>query len=295
MQVELEPGKYVVAVSGGVDSMVLLHVLHQLPGVEIIVAHANHGMRDDSILDQNFVAEQAAKMELQYCDTNLELGPDASEATARQARYAFLELVKAQQGAAAIVTAHHQDDAIETAILNLARGTGRRGLTALGSTPALQRPLLNISKAELVAYARERQFEWCEDSSNINQRYLRNYIRHSVVPQMSQAQRQQLIAIIAKLRRLDQELDLSLGDALQLITEDNKIDRQALQQIPNKVAKELLTAWWRQHDFRTYETATVVRAFQAMKRGRNGSIVPLKKQAYLRVNRTYLALRNHER
>ena len=295
MQVELEPGKYIVAVSGGVDSMVLLHILHQLPSVQIIVAQVDHGMRPDSSEDQAFVAEQAAKMGLQFHATSLELGSNASEATARQARYAFLELVKAEEKAVAIVTAHHEDDAIETAILNLARGTGRRGLSALASTARLRRPLLNFSKAEIIAHAKNQKLEWREDSSNTDQRYLRNYIRHTVIPKMTTEQRQEFIKIINKAKSVNQDLDSLLDDALQLITKDNKIDRQVLQQLPNNAAKEILTAWWRRHDFRNYESVTVVRAFQAMKRGRNGSVVPLKKHWYLTVNRTDLALHNHER
>ena len=295
MQVELKPGKYVVAVSGGVDSMVLLDKLRQLPKLSLVVVHVDHGMRPDSGADQILVAEQAAAYELPFFTISLSLGAGASEATARKARYQFLETVKAEQAAQAVVTAHHQDDAIETAIINLVRGTGRRGLTALANTADRRRPLLDVPKSDIIEYAKQQQLVWREDSTNSDDRYLRNYIRHQVVPKFSTAERSQFVLHITKLRELNELLDASLQEMVKILAINNEIDRRTLQELPSNFAKELLTSWWRSQGFNNYETKTIIRAYQALCRGQSGAITPLKKPFSMTIGRTKLALHNHER
>ena len=115
----LKPGKYVLAVSGGVDSMTLLDVLSKNTELDLVVAHFNHGIRDDSSEDEKLVLEAARKYNLSVRLGHARLGPKASEADARQARYIFLHSVVRQEDAKALITAHHQDDMLETAILNL--------------------------------------------------------------------------------------------------------------------------------------------------------------------------------
>src|SRR6185369_2891937 len=122
MQLKVRPGKYVVAVSGGVDSMVLLELLRQKPKLELIVAHFDHGIRPESGEDRKLVQRIAKHYELPFVYVEGHLGASASEALAREARYAFLRKVQAEQGAEAIITAHHQDDMLETAIMDLMRG-----------------------------------------------------------------------------------------------------------------------------------------------------------------------------
>src|SRR5690606_5271626 len=106
--IKIRPGKYVVAVSGGVDSMVLLDLLRQKPKLELIVAHFDHGIRPDSAEDRKLVQRVAKHYDLPFVYAEGKLGPKASEALAREARYAFLRRVQAEQGAEAIITAHHQ-------------------------------------------------------------------------------------------------------------------------------------------------------------------------------------------
>src|SRR5438270_2251525 len=118
MKVNVPPGRYVLAVSGGVDSMVLLDLLAKLPGLELVVAHFNHGIRPESVNDEELVANRAKRLNLPLELGYASLGQGASEATARQARYQFLEAVQKKYKAKAIITAHHQDDWIETAVIN---------------------------------------------------------------------------------------------------------------------------------------------------------------------------------
>src|SRR4051812_4288271 len=108
MNVLLEPGKYVVAVSGGIDSVVLLDLLCANPALQLVVAHFDHGIREDSAEDAAFVAALATLQGLEFVTGTAQLGAAASEDTARKARYEFLENVRARHGAAGVVTAHHQ-------------------------------------------------------------------------------------------------------------------------------------------------------------------------------------------
>src|SRR5437868_6802867 len=150
-------GKYVLAVSGGADSMALLDLMATAAGehgYELVVGHFDHGLRPDSSADRRFVQGEAARHGLDFIYHEAHLRR-ASEAAARDARYAWLEQGRAKSGAASIVIAHHQDDLIETSLLNLARGIGRRGLAPMQKSAPL-RPLLQLSRAQLRSYAEHR-------------------------------------------------------------------------------------------------------------------------------------------
>lgn len=179
---------YIVAVSGGVDSVVLLDMLvnNKLPELaikkeQIIVAHFDHGIRPDSAKDSEFVRGVAEKYGLSFELGQANLGINASEEEARNARYNFLRSLRKKYNGS-IVIAHHQDDLIETMVLNLVRGTNWRGLISLRSNYDILRPLLNLSKNQLLNYAKENNLTWREDSTNQDQKYLRNYIRRSLIP-----------------------------------------------------------------------------------------------------------------
>lgn len=169
-------GRYIVAVSGGVDSVVLLHMLvHERPNNELIVAHFDHGIRAESADDAAFVRQLADGYGLPFVSRREELGPNASEELARHRRYAFLRSV-AKKHHAKIMTAHHADDVVETIAINLTRGTGWRGLAVLNSGD-IERPLFNYTKADLIAYAKRHKLEWREDATNQDTKYLRNDLR----------------------------------------------------------------------------------------------------------------------
>lgn len=171
---EIRP-RYVVAVSGGVDSVVLLDALHRQHTQDIVVAHVDHGIRPESSEDAVFVRELAGKYDVPFETVRLELGVNASEEVARRARYAFLRDMKRKHHGH-IVTAHHADDVVETVAINLLRGTGWRGLAVFGADD-VYRPLTVMFKHEIIAQARHRGLEWREDSTNESDAYLRNRIR----------------------------------------------------------------------------------------------------------------------
>lgn len=238
--------RYVVAVSGGVDSVVLLHILvEQMRSGHLTVAHFDHGIRDNSVEDRRFVEQLAGGYGLAFVFDEGRLGPGASEATARESRYTFLRRVKQASGAQYIVTAHHEDDVFETTILNLLRGTGRKGLSSLHTTDELYRPLLATPKTHVIAYARKHGLEWREDSTNANDDYLRNYVRHNIMSRFDVAARDHLRRLVNNTHELNIEIDSLLAEQLHLQPTGDVLDRRWFIMLPHNVAREIIAAWLR--------------------------------------------------
>lgn len=199
--------KYLVAISGGVDSVVLLDTLVKEGEHELIVAHFDHGIRPDSAADARFVEALAARYELPFTVKREELGETASEELARERRYAFLRSEAERHGADAIATAHHADDVVETIALNLTRGTGWRGVAVLDS-PGIVRPLLPCFKYQIREYALEQRLEWVEDSTNASDVYLRNRLRRRITNRLPASKRQAVLDLWQKQRELKQLIDM---------------------------------------------------------------------------------------
>lgn len=227
--------KYIVAVSGGVDSVVLLDMLAKgaVSPEDLLVAHFDHGIRDDSSRDERFVSNLAAQYGLLYSGKREELGKDASESLARDRRYAFLREL-AQQHNARIVTAHHLDDLVETVAINLKRGTGWRGLAALDSD--VLRPLIDTPKQKLIKYAELNNLKWHEDSTNSSDGYLRNRLRKKTVDVTDDTKRQ-LRALHSHQKQLRQDIE---KETLQLIGHGPEYSRYLIMHIPQAAAIESL-------------------------------------------------------
>jgi tRNA(Ile)-lysidine synthase len=293
------PGTYVVAVSGGIDSRVLLDILHekaeQESGWKLIVAHLDHGIRPDSSEDRKFVAALAEDYGLPFVFHAAELGPDASEAKARQERYRFLRDVQKDHRAHAIITAHHQDDVIETAVINIVRGSGRKGISALSAQPDLLRPLLNVQKTELKNYAQAKNLTWHEDPTNTDESYLRNYVRHAILPRFNEKERSQLLEIIHSMYGLNQELDGLLTEQLKLQSPSGTIERQWFNALPHNVSKEVLATWLRAAGIRDFDSKTLERLVINAKVADHNKRFAILKGAWLYVDKDHLALRLAER
>lgn len=285
-----------MAISGGVDSMALLHALATSKAKQrLIVAHFDHGIRDDSHLDRKLVAEHASGYGVPFVYGEGNLGAGASEATARDARYAFLESVRKAAGARAIVTAHHADDALETAVLNVRRGTGRKGLTALRSTDLVQRPLLHMTKAAVLQYARDQGLVWREDSTNTNTSYARNYVRHQLLAQLTPEQKQQVHEHLQRMRALNDEIDLQLLHVLHIQDAHHQLKRQSIIRMPHVVARELLAAWLRNNGIRDFDAKTLERLVVAAKTMPKGRRVPVGRGWVMVNNGDNLALQYLDR
>jgi tRNA(Ile)-lysidine synthase len=245
-------GRYIVAVSGGVDSMVLLDALRRRTDVDLIVAHANHGIRSDSHLDEQLIATFCRSHNIECVSKELHLKQNASEAHARDARYEFLQTCRIVQKADAIITAHHQDDLLETAVINLMRGTGWRGIAPFASGKTILRPLVEVSKSDLIMYAAKNAVPFREDSTNATQNYLRNYIRLTVIPALDQrnsdwqADILRLIRNQVQLRRtIEAELDMALTS--HILRKDGKAvsERYMWCMLPRTTGYELLQQLFR--------------------------------------------------
>lgn len=291
MNVVLAPGTYIVAVSGGVDSSVLLDALvrAKLPEVILIVAHFDHGIRADSAEDALFVQELAARHGMIFESARAELGAKASEADARQARYEYLHDVRRRHKAKAVVTAHHQDDLIETIILHLLRGTGRRGLSPM-NMPHVLRPLLGRSKAELLKYAREKRLVWREDSTNQELHYKRNQIRHQLCDGStttrdgSTTARDALGKLHIKMKQYNSEMDGLLEDLDDyLLSPKGSLLRQRFVTLPYKVGHEYMHWWLTKNDVTNIDSNVVWAASLAAKTLHAGKKTDLK-NGYLLVS-----------
>ncbi|HET7528979.1 MAG TPA: tRNA lysidine(34) synthetase TilS [Candidatus Saccharimonadales bacterium] len=276
MKLGVEPGRYIVAVSGGVDSMALLDLLSRLPKVELVVAHFNHGIRPDSREDEKLVAEAAAAYGLPFEAGYGELGAGASEETARRARYGFLKQVRKKYGARAIITAHHQDDLIETAIINLLRGTGRRGLVAISSSKDILRPMLGYTKARILDYAQEKNLKWREDSTNQSPDYLRNYIRQNIMPKVTPAMRRQFLRQIGKIQDAAPRIDSWLEELAGTVSRGGDIDRGRFSALPSELGNELLMHWLRRSGLKDFDKRTINRLNVAIRTSKPGSRHPVK-------------------
>ncbi len=183
-----EPGAVVVvAVSGGLDSVCLLHALHRTRRMhlgQLVVATVDHGTRPCSAADADFVQQLADDLDLPWVRFDLTLGQGASEQVCRDARYGALLSLHAD----VVATAHHGDDQLETALLALMRGHGASGLSGMAYRQGrVVRPMLRLRRAELQAWAERQGLSWREDPTNADVRFLRNRLRRQALPWLDDA------------------------------------------------------------------------------------------------------------
>jgi tRNA(Ile)-lysidine synthase len=183
-----------VAVSGGADSVCLLHVLVALAprwGLDLHVLHVNHNLRGaESHGDAEFVRTLAAELGLPFALRELELGFKGNlEEAARGWRYSFFREWMEQAGGARVALGHTQSDQAETVLFRFLRGSGATGLTAIRpvTREGMVRPLIDVERSEVEGYLRERAIPWREDATNATLTFARNRIRHELLPQLSHA------------------------------------------------------------------------------------------------------------
>ncbi len=235
-----------LGVSGGLDSTVLAHLFAQ-SGYPFAIAHANFGLRGaESDEDERWVAALAERYQVPFHVHRFATQDYAHEhgfstqMAARRLRYVWLEAVRSEHDYARIATAHHQDDQLETTLLNLVRGTGVAGLRGmLARRGALVRPLLFAPREELEAYAQQHQLEWREDRSNASDAYRRNQLRHHVVPLLRQLNPNMLGTYERtreRLRATEQvllaEVDRVRKDAYREVKGEVWLDKAVLRQHP---------------------------------------------------------------
>ncbi len=249
--------RVLLAVSGGIDSMVLLHLFEQ-SGFEYGVAHCNFQLRgEESDGDERFVREYVQMHGIpsffETFDTEeyARISGISIEMAARELRYAFFERIRRENNYDRIVTAHHQDDLIETFFLNLSRKTGIKGLTGIKEKSGyLIRPLLLAGREEIEQYAAQNYLDYREDSTNNEVVYQRNFLRHKILPlfnELNPAFKKNLLASIDNLRDAEQVYTSVLNrDKEEVVEETNdemRIDIEKLRttEFPHLLLLEVLS------------------------------------------------------
>ena len=243
----LQDKRILIAISGGLDSVVLTHLCDK-SGLNIALAHCNFNLRgDESDADEDFVLELAEDLDLEVFIENFETEEYAKEHSlstqmaARELRYDwFLDLAK-QLNFDYILTAHHADDNLETFLINFTRGTGLEGLTGIPNINGkIVRPLLSFSREDLEVYAIGEKIKWREDSSNSSNKYLRNKLRHDIIPTLKQMNPQLLQNFQKTISHLNDSQEI-VDDAVtkiqkKLVSVDDdviKLDIRKLKKLSN--------------------------------------------------------------
>lgn len=179
-----------LALSGGLDSVVCLHLLHRL-GYKISAAHVNFNLRgEESTGDMHFVQELCKRFQVELFVNEVDTQKYMQERklsvqeAAREIRYEWFQELMHRHSFSKLITAHHSDDSIETFFINILRGTGIAGLRGITNNEKVCRPMLCFNREEILQYAKQNGLHWREDSSNAKLDYLRNKLRHAVLPQM---------------------------------------------------------------------------------------------------------------
>jgi len=247
--------KLLLAFSGGLDSRVLLELLVQLKPVlkfELQAMHVHHGLSPNADSWATFCEDtcRVAAIPIEVVRVNVDKDSgDGVEAAARHARYAALQAADADY----ILLAHHEDDQAETLLLQLLRGAGPKGLAAMGrhdSTARYLRPLLNVSRADLLEFSGMHGLEWIEDESNADIGFNRNYCRHEILPVMEQrfpAARRTLARSAMHLAEASVLLDELAAIDAELCINDAKLDVRNLAGMSEPRARNLLRWWLSSH------------------------------------------------
>lgn len=243
----LKGKKLLLATSGGIDSMVLLYLCNQLK-LDARVAHCNFQLRgDESDEDEKFVKSQCEKLDVllfvNHFDTKkfAEKQKLSIQVVARNLRYDWFNTLLINNDYDYILTAHHLDDSLETVLINFTRGSGLDGLTGIPQQNGnIVRPLLPFSRNEIVTFAKENKVKWREDSSNASDKYLRNKLRHNVIPILKELNPSLLDSFEKSISNLQQAQTL-VDDASRIVyrkvvTDINfqkRINLSEFMQLPN--------------------------------------------------------------
>jgi tRNA(Ile)-lysidine synthase len=245
--------RLLLGLSGGLDSCVLLHLLSQARATipfDLQAMHVHHGISPNADIWATFCQAQCAALNVPLTIVKVQLDEQSKlglEGQARQLRYDALFNNALQ--ADFVLSAHHQDDQAETLLLQLFRGAGLKGLASMAAADErrrLLRPLLNVPRSSLEGYAKQHCIDWCEDESNSNTQYERNFVRHDVLPLLSTrnpAIKQALARTAAHAAEASDLLnDLAALDAAHLL-ENNSLCTQGLAALDAARARNALR-WW---------------------------------------------------
>lgn len=314
-----EGDKLILALSGGVDSMVLADLLLKAK-VEFVAAHCNFHLRgEESDGDERFVREFAEKNGVQCFVKHFDTEQYATEQgisiemAARELRYAWFEELRQELNYDFIAVAHHADDQLETFFINLLRGAGIRGLKGMQPINGnIIRPLLDFSREEVHQYAIENGIKWREDHTNAETQFLRNKIRHELLPVIDGISKEGRNAILKSISHLALENELYrelVNEKLFQIVSTGRAPRWGADtmRIPPMVTEQLLFEWLRDYGFNSDQVHFIYEAMSGQPGTaffspthrvtieRDGvELMPLCQQAEITTNLTYEQLANDE-
>ncbi len=298
--------RYLVGVSGGLDSVVLLHLLHQLGYRKLIVVHLNHVLRGrDSGADAAFVRRLAARLgyDLESHREDVrrlaKLEKQSIETAAREARYACFARVARRRRCKKIFLAHHADDQVETVLMNLFRGAGSRGLGGMresvireidGVSLEILRPLLPVWRCQLSKYAEEHGLRFREDASNEDRRFLRNRIRHDLIPQLGEVFGRDVRLPVWRLAEQCQAESACLDGLVEEVAgiEEPRLSVRRLRQLPLALQRRLVHAWLRRQGVSEVDFDTVEAALALIEEGAQVAKINLPKKRHLRRRQGFL-------
>ncbi len=239
--------KLLIAISGGIDSVVLTHLFYRL-NFNFSLAHCNFKLRNkESNLDEEFVKKLGKKLNIETFTTSFNTNEyskknkTSTQISARELRYNWFNKLVENHNFDYIITAHHADDNLETFLINLTRGTGLKGLTGIPQINGnIIRPLLLFSREKIENYAIKNNITWREDLSNSETKYIRNKIRHKIVPELKKINPELLDSFEKTINNLKQSEEIIKNEidkiSKEIITKKNDIlefNIKKIQQLQN--------------------------------------------------------------
>lgn len=256
---------WLLAVSGGLDSMVLLHFLHRVGYRSLLVCHINHQLRGaESEADAALVRSVSEALGLECHTARVNVSADAAarkcsiEYAARELRYRAFTEVGAERNLSDVVTAHHADDQVETVLINLFRGTGACGIS--GMEPVSERlvgagrlrifrPFLSLRRRELERYAKEHDVAYRQDQSNFEDFALRNRVRNTLIPWINDVFARDVSSAVLRAAVLAARDEAWISGALgELPQKGSGLDVAALRGMPGAMRDRLLLQWLRENE-----------------------------------------------
>lgn len=282
----------VCAVSGGVDSVVLLHILHKL-GFNVILAHVNHNKRSESKLEQQAMEALANNLNIPFelLDYHYS-GNDNFHNEAHNARYSFFKSVCKKYNTSIIATAHHLDDQLETILIKLLEGSnlyGYGGISICNDDGEFKiiRPLLCVSKEEIYAYANKFNLTYFEDSSNKEDTFLRNRIRHNIVPLLKLESIDLYNKVFEYSNQLKEAFDFIRRQSIDYLNKtNNTIDIESFYSLDIALKKDIVSLLLEKNNIR--KTNDIINSIVQMTNSNNGT-------KYLCLENNYIAVREYNK
>lgn len=249
--------RYLVGVSGGVDSRVLLHLLPTIGFYDLVVCHLNHNLRGvESLEDCKFVRRLARRLGLAFCtDILAELPRTGSlEGAAREARFKFFAGAADNYSTSSLFLAHHADDQIETFLFNLFRGTGSLDNAAIKSQSHVTvgtrdllvcRPLLQVWKDEIYEFAAAIRLKFREDSTNVSRRMVRNRIRHDLIPEIEKLMGRPVKRALLRTIEIAADEGEFLRSLVPEMQKQSELDMRELRKLPVAIQRRTIHGWLR--------------------------------------------------